>query len=741
MAVKENRHPIRPADYDKSAAYYPNELSYDKTNNKLHIKDSDGNDTIINKTENTKIQDSAGTVLGTVNPENSGSVTIPDASSTKKGLTQYSATAPKANSSANAGSANTAARSDHVHPLQTNVSGNAGTADKLKTKRNISIKGAATAAAVAFDGSENVDLNITSIDVSKATGVLPISSVPKSAMERVVPVTDDDAKLKLTIDDIQNGDCVKVNSTNKMYFVVDENKLGTNEAFTEFIVGTSAECSHSETSDVATKAIQDGEGNVIVNQYAKKTDLASHIGNKNNPHGITAKQIGALSSKPVEIHITSGGADFHTELNSKVKVLYDSLKDNESVYLSIKIDDVSEFPYGHINFTDPFSIDGFFNKFSAGVGSSFYGVASAFDVILSTMLADSANKMWNLRFYDVRAIDEIPDLRDHMEDKNNPHGVTAEQVGALPVIKDSSAATHEDFMRVFDNELSKMKDGESKTVSLSSLTGFFTRIKADTCFAILYKGPLSYFYSKINGVWATPSTYRITTANELDNINRHLLYNNNPHKVTAEQVGALAEAEFVDTVEDPTSSKFNKKIDEILSKMPLNSMKMLVIRDHPAIYDGGYYGAILFKKADTYAAIDAFSYSGRRFSKIKYDGSWKDWKQEDSQSTIVAEGISGSWGYRKWSNGWAECWNTSEINIAGVPTVPIMGGNFTTAMIRLPFNIVGSNFSGIINIRTGDGIGFGQIRLMSSDQAKIYCVSNQNVSLITYQTHIICKWK
>jgi phage-related tail fiber protein len=47
------------------------------------------------------------------------------------------------------------ARADHVHPVQTTVSGNAGTATKLATARTISTTGDATW-SVSFDGSANV---------------------------------------------------------------------------------------------------------------------------------------------------------------------------------------------------------------------------------------------------------------------------------------------------------------------------------------------------------------------------------------------------------------------------------------------------------------------------------------------------------------------------------------------------------------------------------------------------------
>lgn len=57
----------------------------------------------------------------------------------------YSTTAPLVAGTASAGSAATVARTDHVHPAQTSVSGNAGTATKLATARTIN--------GTSFDGS------------------------------------------------------------------------------------------------------------------------------------------------------------------------------------------------------------------------------------------------------------------------------------------------------------------------------------------------------------------------------------------------------------------------------------------------------------------------------------------------------------------------------------------------------------------------------------------------------------
>ena len=78
------------------------------------------------------------------------------------------------------------------------------------------------------------------IPASKITGVLSLDNIPKSAVERVVPVKDDAARLKLTSADVQNGDVVKVTSTGKMYFVVDDTKLTTEDGYMVFSAGSAA---------------------------------------------------------------------------------------------------------------------------------------------------------------------------------------------------------------------------------------------------------------------------------------------------------------------------------------------------------------------------------------------------------------------------------------------------------------------------------------------------------------------
>ena len=72
----------------------------------------------------------------------------------------FTSTVPKVAGTAAVGSATTVSRSDHVHPSQTSVSGNAGTATKLATARTITLTGSVTG-SVSFDGSQNVSMTTT----------------------------------------------------------------------------------------------------------------------------------------------------------------------------------------------------------------------------------------------------------------------------------------------------------------------------------------------------------------------------------------------------------------------------------------------------------------------------------------------------------------------------------------------------------------------------------------------------
>ena len=76
----------------------------------------------------------------------------------------WSTTTPKANGTAAVGTEAKVARGDHVHPLQTTVSGNAGTATKLATARTLTIGNSGK----TFDGSGNVSWSLSEIGAASS---------------------------------------------------------------------------------------------------------------------------------------------------------------------------------------------------------------------------------------------------------------------------------------------------------------------------------------------------------------------------------------------------------------------------------------------------------------------------------------------------------------------------------------------------------------------------------------------
>ena len=91
----------------------------------------------------------------------------------------------------------------------------------------------------AAKSHKHANADITSLDASKiTTGTIDIARLPAGALERYVVVADDTARFALTKDKVQLGDTVKVTGTEKMYFVIDETKLSSEDGYTVYTAGT-----------------------------------------------------------------------------------------------------------------------------------------------------------------------------------------------------------------------------------------------------------------------------------------------------------------------------------------------------------------------------------------------------------------------------------------------------------------------------------------------------------------------
>lgn len=78
-------------------------------------------------------------------------------------------TTPKAAGTAAVGSETKYAKGDHVHPAQTTITGNAGSATKLATARNITLDTAVNATATSFNGTADITIPVTSVKESYLT--------------------------------------------------------------------------------------------------------------------------------------------------------------------------------------------------------------------------------------------------------------------------------------------------------------------------------------------------------------------------------------------------------------------------------------------------------------------------------------------------------------------------------------------------------------------------------------------
>ena len=135
-----------------------------------------------------------------------------------------------------------ASRNNHTHLYagSASVGGPANSALKLTNPITLSLSNMVTGSAT-LDGSKNVDVpvKLKPIDASLVqSGVFDIARIPKAAMERCVVVKAENDKFKLTTEQIQLGDTVKVTDTGKMYFVVDEANLNNDTGYEVYTAGS-----------------------------------------------------------------------------------------------------------------------------------------------------------------------------------------------------------------------------------------------------------------------------------------------------------------------------------------------------------------------------------------------------------------------------------------------------------------------------------------------------------------------
>lgn len=133
------------------------------------------------------------------------------------------------------------------------VSGNAGTATKLAAAKTIALSGGATGTATGFDGSGNITIPVTALDVSKASaGTLAVNRGGTG-------VTANPSML------------VNLASTTAASVFAASPRPGVTGVLPIGHGGTGS------SSGLAPKATADASGNVITSTYATKTELSNAV--------------------------------------------------------------------------------------------------------------------------------------------------------------------------------------------------------------------------------------------------------------------------------------------------------------------------------------------------------------------------------------------------------------------------------------------------------------------------------
>ena len=162
----------------------------------------------------------------------------------------YSTTAPLSNGTASVGTSGSVSRGDHVHPLQTTVSGNAGTATKLQTARTIN--------GTSFDGSGNI-------------------TTSNWGTARNISITDNDST--------NTGSAVSVNGSTNISLKLP----------------STIKASLSGNASTSTKATQDSAGQQINTTYIKGLSVSGKTITYTKGDGTT----GTITTQDTDTHYTA----------------------------------------------------------------------------------------------------------------------------------------------------------------------------------------------------------------------------------------------------------------------------------------------------------------------------------------------------------------------------------------------------------------------------------------------------
>lgn len=98
----------------------------------------------------------------------------------------------------------------------------------------------------------------------------------------------------------------------------------------------------------------------------------------------------------------------------------------------------------------------------------------------------------------------------------------------------------------------------------------------------------------------------------------------------------------------------------------------------------------------------------------------------------------GTWTYRKWNSGDAECWG--RMRGTGPTPSGLLGFYYTYIDVDLPFTF-GSSYIAYGESYLGTGLGFFNYSMASYSRVRLYSTGSQNIASISVNAHVLGKWK
>ena len=344
---------------------------------------------------------------------------------------------------------------------------------------------------------------------------------------------DVNTAIEEAVETLTNKFTILIDEVGDLAYAHIENR--SNPHSVTYIQTGAAAAEHTHKSSDITDLDQFVENSVIEGTSGIVSDLNTHIANINNPHRVTAAQAGAAPL--VHTHKVSDISDMTTYISSVSDDITNTIKEYVDGVTSGTSDSLRATLNAHIsNTNNPHKVT--YLQVGAAPESHTHYVADIKD-----MDDYVSNVVDEIHIYVDNAIQENGSTSDenlttHINDKTNPHKVTAAQAGAAPVKHEHNISdiltlsdTLDELTDKLDNSISSFNVHSANTNNPHNVTT--EQIKAaplEHTHKVADITDIQSYLTKINDLELSVQTNR-------NLISAHTTDIDNPHEVTYSQLG------------------------------------------------------------------------------------------------------------------------------------------------------------------------------------------------------------